>query len=475
MKVDWQVYYDAAKKCHDLAAELRRADKPVHDAVKGACAGMAGDAPGCKQWGEKYDETARQTMQTCTNLADALTNYGYVLYANGYNYGIRNKSNPSPPRPDVHTMTEYKVTIPKSAADNGNGVKHNGDGGVKAFFDELVKLIISEFGKLPNGDVDKLAKASTTWQTFADHATITGAAATISGISALFDGMDDEANRQLIQDHFGTLRTGAENVATASLNIAAPVAEYQTGTIEASNAIKSAITTAEITAGVIVAGAVGLALLTFGGSLLAGAGGVGLAAEETITTIRTLYTASNLFKALGLVAATSTAVGVIKSFDHVPSLFAISTSLVEIIALKAHIDDDGSRPDPGKPQSKGKIDESEKQFDPNERKLADLLADEGKNVRAVKESTVPGERTADSTVDGVPTEFKHMDPGATNATVKNALNSAQGQADHTIIDARGSGLTQEEAQRGVSRYLGASPDKMSEIRIVGDGWEINWP
>ncbi|MFI6218290.1 hypothetical protein ACIBCD_40310 [Nocardia brasiliensis] len=32
MRIDWQVYYDAAKRCHDLAADLRRADKPVHDA-----------------------------------------------------------------------------------------------------------------------------------------------------------------------------------------------------------------------------------------------------------------------------------------------------------------------------------------------------------------------------------------------------------------------------------------------------------
>lgn len=71
--VDWQVYYDAAQKCHDLAGEIRKADAPLHTVVKNERAGMAGDAPGCKQWGEAYDRSAQQTLQACTNIADALS------------------------------------------------------------------------------------------------------------------------------------------------------------------------------------------------------------------------------------------------------------------------------------------------------------------------------------------------------------------------------------------------------------------
>jgi hypothetical protein len=65
--------------------------------------------------------------------------------------------------------------------------------------------------------------------------------------------------------------------------------------------------------------------------------------------------------------------------------------------------------------------------------------------------------------------------GASNGSVKNALNSAQGQADRAYIDARGSGLTESEAMRGLRRYLGASPDRMKFIRIVGDGFDVTWP
>jgi hypothetical protein len=120
----------------------------------------------------------------------------------------------------------------------------------------------------------------------------------------------------------------------------------------------------------------------------------------------------------------------------------------------------------------GSIDETEKAFNNQERKIAELLESEGKDVKALRESDVPGVRTADSLVDGQPTEFKSLDPGAGNTTVKNALNSAQGQASQAIIDARGSGLGQSEAERGLKRYLGASRGRMSFIRIVGDGWEI---
>jgi len=256
--VDWQVYYDAAKKCHDLAADLRDADKPVHAAVKGECAGMAGDAPGCKEWGQTYDHAAQQTMQTNSSLANALTNFGCVLYANGYNYGIANNSNPPPSLPTMDQVGQYQVTIPTSVADNGIGIHH--DGGVEEFFDTLVSKVIGKFGKLPNGDVDKLAKADSTWATFAKHPTITGASVRISAISDLFDGMDDRANLQLIQDHFGTLRTGADNVVTTAQNMAAPVADYHTGTVSVSNSISSAISSSEWAIGLTaaVAGAVGV-------------------------------------------------------------------------------------------------------------------------------------------------------------------------------------------------------------------------
>lgn len=125
--------------------------------------------------------------------------------------------------------------------------------------------------------------------------------------------------------------------------------------------------------------------------------------------------------------------------------------------------------------SGGSIDQSAKTFNDRELKIAEALQSEGKDVKAVPESTTPGVRTWDAEVDGVPTEFKSLSPGARSGTVKNQLNSAQGQAVTAIFDARGSGLSESDAELGLRRYLGANPGKMTYIRIIGDGYNIEWP
>lgn len=120
----------------------------------------------------------------------------------------------------------------------------------------------------------------------------------------------------------------------------------------------------------------------------------------------------------------------------------------------------------------GSIDESLRPFSPQERSIATLLQSEGHTVQSVPESAV---RTPDARVDGVPTEFKSLSPGATDATVKNQLNAAKGQARSVIIDARGSGLTAAQANQGIARFLGANPGRVDDVRIIGDGFDIRYP
>ncbi|MFE9325684.1 hypothetical protein ACIHDR_30710 [Nocardia sp. NPDC052278] len=342
MIVDWQTYYDAAKKCHDLADDLRKADKPVHDAVKGECVGMAGDAPGCQQWGEAYDKAAKQTMQACSSLANALTNYGAVLYAMGYNYGTANKSNPAPSRPDVGQVSEYKVSIPSSVGDNGIGFTDHGD--LKEFLDKLIAKVLAAFGKLPNGDHTKLDKAHTTWNTFANHDTITGAAARISAISALFDGMDDPTNRQLLQDHFTTLKTGADTVATASQNMAAPVKDYRDATVALGNDNASAINALELSISLIAITAGVAFLFSLGSSAVAAAAAIDADVVLTINAIQTSYRASQMVRVIGLASLAAGAVGTIDAFHALPAIDLDKTiaGLAAIIGMKATIDDPDS-------------------------------------------------------------------------------------------------------------------------------------
>jgi hypothetical protein len=78
-------------------------------------------------------------------------------------------------------------------------------------------------------------------------------------------------------------------------------------------------------------------------------------------------------------------------------------------------------------------------------------------------------------VDAVPVEFKSLDPGASDRTVKAALNSAKGQARHAVIDARGSDLSEDEAQRGMRRFFGTPHgNRIDAVLILGDHYSIDW-
>ncbi|MFF5495174.1 PrsW family intramembrane metalloprotease [Streptomyces aquilus] len=125
---------------------------------------------------------------------------------------------------------------------------------------------------------------------------------------------------------------------------------------------------------------------------------------------------------------------------------------------------------------KGSLDESEKTFNPKERRIAEALQNEGRQVKALKESSVEGQRTPDAIVDGVPTEFKTLDPGAGANSVKNTLNTAKKQARDAVVDARGSGLDESGAREGLGKFLRNNPPgRMNTIRIIGDGYSIHWP
>ncbi|MEV5835592.1 hypothetical protein [Nocardia sp. NPDC052112] len=341
--IDWQTYYDAGKKCHALATDLRAADKPVHDAVKGECAGMAGNTAGCEQWGKTYDRVAQETMQTCTNLADALTNFGTMLYAAGHNWALSNNSNPMPDRPTVTAMSEYKVTIPTSVGNNGDGVTE-GHGSVPGFYDALVGKIQDEFGsKLPNGNKDKLAKAASTWKTFAEHKTITDAASRITEITNLFSDIQDKKGLDPLLGHLTTLNGGATQLASASLSLSAPVTEYSAATSETRDKFRDAVTNALIAAGTTVVIGIAASWITAALSDVAAGVGVVAIAGNTARVLKSTYDASKLIKIIGTASAVAGATAfTVTAFDKVPDLTQEAAKLAAIILMKVYIDEDGS-------------------------------------------------------------------------------------------------------------------------------------
>jgi hypothetical protein len=123
----------------------------------------------------------------------------------------------------------------------------------------------------------------------------------------------------------------------------------------------------------------------------------------------------------------------------------------------------------------GVIDERAKTFSAAERRIAERLAEPGPAVVSVSEGFGIYGRTSDAHVNGTPVEFKSLDPGASDRTVKAALNSAKGQARHAVIDARDSGLTEDQAHRGIRRFSGTPHgNRLDAVLVIGDNYTIDW-
>ena len=122
----------------------------------------------------------------------------------------------------------------------------------------------------------------------------------------------------------------------------------------------------------------------------------------------------------------------------------------------------------------GVIDERSKSFSAAERRIAEHLAAPGPAVVSVSEGYGIYGRTADARVNGISVEFKSLDPGASDRTVKAALNSAKGQARYAVVDARDSGLTEDQAHRGIRRFSGTPHgNRLDAVLVIGDNYTID--
>ncbi|HEV2373036.1 MAG TPA: hypothetical protein VGS19_12790 [Streptosporangiaceae bacterium] len=123
----------------------------------------------------------------------------------------------------------------------------------------------------------------------------------------------------------------------------------------------------------------------------------------------------------------------------------------------------------------GVLDERDRSFPPGERVIAEALAMRGAAVTALPEDHSLRRRQPDALLDGRVTEFKSLRPGATDATVNSRLLAAKAQAPNVVVDARGSGLAEADADRGIRRFLGSpwGGERYETILVLGDGYVID--
>ncbi|MEV0356860.1 hypothetical protein AB0H71_12430 [Nocardia sp. NPDC050697] len=156
--------------------------------------------------------------------------------------------------------------------------------------------------------------------------------------------MDEGTNRQLIQDHFATLKFGAESVGAAGTTIAAPISDYQAATIDLGAKTTSEINKLELSIAVtaLVGGA--LALFSLGTSAAGAAAAISADVALTVNAIQASYRTTQMVRVIGLASLAAGAVGAVDAFHAVPEvdLDRAITGLAALIAIKVFADDDGA-------------------------------------------------------------------------------------------------------------------------------------
>ncbi|MHC9293482.1 hypothetical protein ACRCUN_13500 [Mycobacterium sp. LTG2003] len=452
--VDPETFYGVGNRLFELAGDVYKSFQSVVDRL-GDTGAMAGSDDDGMAWAKSYDARAGEVLGAANDLIAALENYGGVLIQAGYNHAVKEHNStpgagPAPQRPPEPTSEAAELTAPPAAGGPGTGLI------------EMLGLVEQIGVPVPDGNTEKIDKAAGAW----------GRLATARLTATIVESLELSAGRfsetvtpemDYIAKDLRELRDAAEAVLDGCEELSQSCKEYRAALDELRGNLKGILE--QLAVEIALTALIGIAA----SFVSVGAGAVAAAAKSAEAVKRyagIIRTALSTWKISKNISA-----GVKKAHD----VAAVRQRLQRIKDLGRKGKPEEQNPGPKPPPRRGTIDESAKPFSPEERKVADLLADEGKEVRSVKEAETPGQRTPDAIVDGKPTEFKTLGEDASNSTVKNALNSAKGQADNAIIDGRGSGISQEEARRGLDRFLGVNPERMTSIRIVGDGWEIVWP
>jgi hypothetical protein len=78
------------------------------------------------------------------------------------------------------------------------------------------------------------------------------------------------------------------------------------------------------------------------------------------------------------------------------------------------------------------------------------------------------------TADARPMPVRTMCPSNSRAWIQGRV-TAKGQARHAVIDARGSGLDEDQAHTGIRRFSGTPyGNRLDSVLIIGDDYTLDW-
>lgn len=172
--VDPQTFYDVGKGLFEKAGTLYTAFK-ADVATLGETGSMAGSTDDGAAWAQSYDGRVADVLGAVNDLTKALENYGGVIIQAGYNHAMAEynanpaKTGPPPQRPAEPASVAGELTAPPSAGGPGTGLVENIG-------------VLEHIGiPVPDGNTDKLDKASKAWNQLA---TAPGTTAVVQALGA---------------------------------------------------------------------------------------------------------------------------------------------------------------------------------------------------------------------------------------------------------------------------------------------------
>ncbi|ASF10653.1 hypothetical protein NBRGN_027_02790 [Nocardia brasiliensis NBRC 14402] len=251
-----QTYYTAADACYKLSKEFQAAYNPLQTALL-ETGGMAGNYQAAKAWSQSYDERGGAFTTAATGFARALTHFGDILIASGYNWECANYAANRDPNKGVGPACPRQIPseLPYGAAvvvgvassrDNGPGLQTE--------FPELYEKITAKLagGEVPNGDTAKLEKAAKAWKTFADDDTIFAAQTRLRVVAdglAKFDAPDIPN----LTEHLRTLATNAGEIKLAADDLATTTGKHHVALAGLHSDINTQVAATLVVASVVIA------------------------------------------------------------------------------------------------------------------------------------------------------------------------------------------------------------------------------
>ncbi|MGC5258180.1 hypothetical protein ACPXCG_17695 [Gordonia sp. DT218] len=186
VRVEPQIYYDGAKKLTDIAHGIETASNKLISGLSDT-GSMSGSSGAAQKWATSYDKRAQSATDSAIKLCGTLEYFGGLMALAGYNHELANyRANSGPDRgPEPHKP----ATVPPPFASCIAGAPSSGGPG-NGLVSGISALMVKIHVHVPDGDSDKLGKASSAWRQFHGTEAVAHAASDISGVMNSLGGVD---------------------------------------------------------------------------------------------------------------------------------------------------------------------------------------------------------------------------------------------------------------------------------------------